>query len=92
MFFRGDISARDDGTGLNLRNVFRKRPAICPKSNLNQLIQQQMTVDVFLTSGIKLSGYITAFDNYTLTMGGKTTQLIYKHAISTICQQQPSRD
>lgn len=54
---------------------------------INQLIQQQIPVDVFLVSGIKLSGYIDSFDDATLLMGGKTTQLLYKHAISTICKQ-----
>jgi host factor-I protein len=54
---------------------------------LNDLRKEQIRVSVYLINGIKLSGYVTAFDQYVLLLGdGESTvnQLIYKHAISTI--------
>ena len=42
-------------------------------------------VTIFLVNGIKLEGIITSFDTSTVTLrGSNNTQLVYKHAISTI--------
>ena len=42
-------------------------------------------VTIFLISGIKLEGIITSSDINTITLkGSNNTQLIYKHAVSTI--------
>ena len=50
---------------------------ICKKNKL-------ISVSIFLINGIKLDGVIDAFDPYTIMLKNKTTQSIYKHAISTI--------
>lgn len=54
---------------------------------LQALKNTACTVNVFLTSGIKLTGTIKEFDNIAILMTGQTTQLIYKHSISTIQQE-----
>lgn len=56
---------------------------------LNTLRIQKVPVTVFLINGIKLQGVITSFDNYCLLLKNSVTQLVFKHAISTV---MPSRN
>lgn len=51
---------------------------------LSELKNNQTPVSVYLKTGIRLNGVITQSDHYTLLLESSTTQLIYKHAISTI--------
>jgi host factor-I protein len=39
---------------------------------------------IFLVNGIKLHGTIESFDNYVLAVHGDVTQIVFKHAISTV--------
>ena len=52
---------------------------------LEHLRQHKVPVTIFLTNGVRLQGYVTGFDSYSLhlTRDGQS-QLVYKHAISTI--------
>ncbi|MBF0155819.1 MAG: RNA chaperone Hfq [Magnetococcales bacterium] len=56
---------------------------------LNTVRRDRVPVTIFLINGIKLQGVITAFDNYCLTLKNNVTQLVFKHAISTV---MPSRN
>lgn len=52
---------------------------------LNKLRDDEISVTVFLVNGVKLQGIITSFDNEVLLLRRDGhTQLIYKHAVSTI--------
>lgn len=52
---------------------------------LNDLKKNKVSVTVFLINGVKLQGIITWFDNSSLLLRRDGhTQLIYKHAVSTI--------
>lgn len=51
---------------------------------LNILRKENIPVSVFLVNGIKLQGQIEAFDQYVVLLRSTVTQLVYKHAISTI--------
>jgi host factor-I protein len=51
---------------------------------LNALRQNQVPVTIYLMNGIRLLGRIESFDQFTVSLGGHTTQFVYKHAISTI--------
>ena len=52
---------------------------------LNNLSVNKVSVTVFLVNGVKLQGLITHFDNDSLLLRRDGhTQLIYKHAVSTI--------
>lgn len=52
---------------------------------LNNIRQNKVSVTVFLVNGVKLQGLITWFDSFSLLLRRDGhTQLIYKHAISTI--------
>ena len=57
---------------------------------LNNVRKTKIPVTVFLTNGVKLQGVITWFDNFCLLLRRDShSQLIYKHAISTIMPSQP---
>ena len=52
---------------------------------LHKLRDDEISVTVFLVNGVKLQGIITSFDNEVLLLRRDGhTQLIYKHAVSTI--------
>jgi host factor-I protein len=56
---------------------------------LNTLRKERVPVTIFLVNGIKLQGVITSFDNYCVLLKNNLTQMVYKHAISTV---MPSRN
>ncbi|HAQ46566.1 MAG TPA: RNA chaperone Hfq [Rhodobacter sp.] len=63
----------------NLQDVF-----------LNQVRKSKMSVTIFLINGVKLQGVITWFDNFcVLLRRDGQSQLVYKHAISTIMPGGP---
>ncbi len=51
---------------------------------LNQLRQEGVPVSIYLVNGIKLQGQIESFDQYVILLANTVTQMIYKHAVSTI--------
>ena len=52
---------------------------------LNNARRQRISVTVFLLNGVKLQGFITWYDNYSILLKRDGhIQLIYKHAVSTI--------
>ncbi len=52
---------------------------------LNNVRKQKEPLTIFLVNGVKLSGYISAFDNFSVLLRRENhVQLVYKHAISTI--------
>tara|TARA_B100000767_G_C19397814_1_gene382574 strand:+ start:48 stop:281 length:234 start_codon:yes stop_codon:yes gene_type:complete len=55
---------------------------------LNQLIENKISVSIYLLNGIKLQGQIKSFDKHVIVLSGNSPQLIYKHAISTIAPSQ----
>lgn len=59
-------------------------------SFLNYLRKSKGQVTIFLINGVKLQGVITYFDNFSVLLRRDTqSQLVYKHAISTIMPGQP---
>lgn len=58
---------------------------------LTDLKVQGTPVSIYLVNGIKLQGTIDDFDSYVILLGGgATTQMVYKHAISTIIPARPN--
>ncbi|MEZ5648580.1 MAG: RNA chaperone Hfq [Alphaproteobacteria bacterium] len=63
----------------NLQDVF-----------LNYIRKSKMPVTVFLVNGVKLQGIVTWFDNYCILLRRDNhSQLVFKHAISTIMPPGP---
>ncbi len=57
---------------------------------LNTVRKKRMPLTVFLTSGVKLQGNISGFDNFCLVLRrGPQMQLVYKHAIATVVPSGP---
>lgn len=52
---------------------------------LNALRKEYIPVSIYLVNGIKLQGHVESFDQYVVLLKNSTvTQMVYKHAISTI--------
>ena len=51
---------------------------------LNQLRKEKVAVSIFLVNGIKLTGQIDSFDQFVILLKNTVSQMVYKHAISTI--------
>jgi len=63
----------------NLQDVF-----------LNTIRKQKTPVTIFLVNGVKLQGIVTWFDNFSVLLRRDNhSQLVYKHAISTVMPSGP---
>ena len=57
---------------------------------LNTVRKQKISLTIFLVNGVKLQGIVTWFDNFcVLLRRDGQSQLVYKHAISTIMPSAP---
>ncbi len=56
---------------------------------LNVLRKERVPVSVYLVNGIKLQGQIESFDQFVVLLRNSVSQMVYKHAISTVV---PSRN
>lgn len=56
---------------------------------LNALRKEKVPVSIYLINGIKLQGHIDAFDQFVVLLKNTVSQMVYKHAISTVV---PSRN
>lgn len=51
---------------------------------LNVLRKEHIPVSIYLINGIKLQGQIESFDQFVVLLKNSVSQMVYKHAISTI--------
>ena len=58
---------------------------------LNQLRKERVPVSIFLVNGIKLQGQVESFDQFVVLLKNAVSQMVYKHAISTIVPSRPVR-
>ncbi len=65
---------------LNLQDIF-----------LNQVRKENIGVTIYLIGGVQLRGMVRGFDAYTIVLDcvGKPTQLVYKHAVTSIVPSRP---
>lgn len=56
---------------------------------LGTLCKEKAFIAIYLVNGIKLQGQLEAFDEFTISLKNTVSQLVYKHAISTVV---PARD
>ncbi len=64
------------------------KPQLLQDPFLNALRKEHIPVSIYLVNGIKLQGQVDAFDQYVVLLKNAVTQMVYKHAISTVV---PSR-
>src|SRR5437588_6908635 len=65
---------------LNLQDIF-----------LNQVRKENISVTIYLIGGVQLRGMVRGFDAFTILLDsvGKPTQLVYKHAVTSIVPARP---
>ncbi|MDH3646162.1 MAG: RNA chaperone Hfq [Gammaproteobacteria bacterium] len=51
---------------------------------LNTLRKEKVPVSIYLVNGIKLQGQIDSFDQFVVLLRNSVSQMVYKHAISTV--------
>jgi len=51
---------------------------------LNALRRERIPVSIYLVNGIKLQGTVESFDQFVVLLRNTVSQMVYKHAISTI--------
>jgi host factor-I protein len=51
---------------------------------LNALRKERIPVSIYLVNGIKLQGQIDSFDQFVVLLKNSVSQMVYKHAISTV--------
>ncbi|NVJ62167.1 MAG: RNA chaperone Hfq [Gammaproteobacteria bacterium] len=51
---------------------------------LNALRRERVQVAIYLVNGIKLQGQVESFDQFVVLLKNTVSQMVYKHAISTI--------
>ena len=56
---------------------------------LNALRKERIPVSIYRVNGIKLQGQIESFDQFVVLLRNNVSQMVYKHAISTVV---PSRN
>ena len=58
---------------------------------LNTLRKEHVPVSIYLVNGIKLQGQIESFDQFVILLKNAVSQMVYKHAISTVVPARPVR-
>lgn len=51
---------------------------------LNALRKEKVPVSIYLVNGIKLQGLVESFDQFVVLLKNSVSQMVYKHAISTV--------
>ncbi len=51
---------------------------------LNALRKEKVPVSIYLVNGIKLQGTVDSFDQFVVLLKNSVSQMVYKHAISTV--------
>jgi host factor-I protein len=68
----------------NTENIVSNKGQLLQDPFLNTLRREHVPVSIYLVNGIKLQGQIESFDQYVVLLRNTVTQMVYKHAISTI--------
>ena len=58
---------------------------------LNALRKEHVPVSIYLVNGIKLQGQIESFDQFVILLKNTVSQMVYKHAVSTVVPSRPVR-
>src|SRR5947199_1626143 len=71
-------------TSFNTENIVSNKGQLLQDPFLNLLRKEHVPVSIYLVNGIKLQGHIESFDQYVVLLRNTVTQMVYKHAISTV--------
>jgi RNA chaperone Hfq len=73
----------------NTENIVSNKGQLLQDPFLNLLRKEHVPVSIYLVNGIKLQGHIESFDQYVVLLRNTVTQMVYKHAISTVVPGRP---
>lgn len=71
-------------SSFNTENIVSNKGQLLQDPFLNVLRKEHVPVSIYLVNGIKLQGHIESFDQYVVLLRNTVTQMVYKHAISTV--------
>jgi host factor-I protein len=76
----GEVDVSMSKTQLNLQDIF-----------LNQVRKESISVTIYLIGGVQLRGVVRGLDAFTILLDstGRPTQLVYKHAVTSIVPSRP---
>jgi host factor-I protein len=80
-----EVERHTPTTGANMSN----KGQLLQDPFLNALRKEHVPVSIYLVNGIKLQGQIESFDQYVVLLRNTVTQMVYKHAISTVVPARP---
>jgi host factor-I protein len=83
------FGAHNDNIADLLEGKFMSKGQTLQDPFLNALRRERVPVAVYLVNGIKLQGTIESFDQFVVLLRNTVSQMVYKHAISTVV---PSRN
>jgi host factor-I protein len=77
------VSARNSHNNIGSINKMSKGQSL-QDPYLNALRKERVPVSIYLVNGIKLQGQIESFDQFVVLLKNSVSQMVYKHAISTV--------
>src|SRR3974390_1835436 len=80
---RSNCAARAIRSWKNKENLMAKGQQL-QAPFLNALRKERVPVSIYLVNGIKLQGQIDSFDQFVVLLRNSVSQMVYKHAISTV--------
>jgi host factor-I protein len=88
--FRRELGRLSSKKGVGERPMTPEKSQNVQDVFLNHVRKNKTPVTIFLVNGVKLQGIITWFDNFCVLLRRDAhSQLVYKHAISTVMPGQP---
>jgi host factor-I protein len=88
--FAGNDRSRAQDASKNGTTAMAERTQNLQDTFLNHVRKSKVPLTIFLVNGVKLQGVVTWFDNFcVLLRRDGHSQLVYKHAISTIMPGHP---
>ena len=67
----------------------QQKGALLQDPFLNILRKERIPGSIYLVNGIKLQGQVESFDQFVVLLKNTVSQMIYKHAISTVVPSRP---
>jgi host factor-I protein len=77
-------TTKDDKDNNQIRRIMMSKGQSLQDPFLNALRKERVPVSIFLVNGIKLQGQIESFDQFVVLLRNTVSQMVYKHAISTV--------
>jgi host factor-I protein len=78
------MEALNAAPGKNNRREGMSKGQSLQEPFLNALRRERVPVSIYLVNGIKLQGQVESFDQFVVLLKNSVSQMIYKHAISTV--------